>query len=363
MAKIELVEARLFRPPLPEPMGDAKHGVHTNFELVVVVVRDADGVEGTGYTYTGGVGGRAIRQVLVDDLEPLLIGADADGIQALYDAMYWRLHYVGRGGIVGFAISAVDIALWDIAGKRRREPLWRLAGGHGQTARPYAGGIDLNFDASRLLANVQNYLDAGFEAVKIKVGRPDLADDTARVAAVRELIGPDRLLMVDANYGFTVEQAIAAAAAFRPYDIHWFEEPTDPENLDGYAAIADATGLSIAQGENLHTNDEFRRAIAEARLAYIQPDAGNCGGVTGWLRVARMAAQAGVPVCSHGMHELHVSLMAAQPHAGWLEVHSFPIDSFATEPMRFMAGVAIAPDRPGTGVAFDWAKLRPFEQT
>lgn len=363
MSRIESVEARLFEIPLPEPMGDARHGVHTGFELATATIRTTDGLEGTGYTYTGGTGGRAVLAMLRHDLAPGLLGEDASDVAGLADAMYWSTHYVGRGGVAGFAISAADIALWDLAGKRAGQPLWRMAGGAARSAACYAGGIDLNYSRDKLLANVEGYLAAGFEAVKIKVGRPDLEDDVGRVAAVRKLLGPDRKLMVDANYGLTVDAAIAAGLAFQPYDITWFEEPIDPEDIPGYARVADATGLPLAQGENLHSMDEFRRAIAGARLSYVQPDAGNCGGVTGWLAAAAMARAAGLPVCSHGMQELHVGLMAGVANAGIMEVHSFPIDIYTARPLVLENARAVASDEPGTGVAFDWARLAAFEIT
>jgi len=359
MPKIESVDVRPYVIPLPEPMGDAKHGTHTPFDLIAVVLKTSDGLEGAGYTYTGGIGGRAVAAVLEHDLKPVLLGADSRDVEALHEALYWHTHYVGRGGVAGFAISAVDIALWDLRGKREGLPLWKMAGGAGQETRVYAGAIDLNFTRERLVENFKGYVAAGFEAVKIKVGRPDLQDDRERVAAVREAIGPDRKLMVDANYGLSREQAAAAAEAFAPYDILWFEEPIDPEDLPGYAMLAETTPIPLAQGENLHNLDEFRRAIAGAGLSYIQPDASNCGGVTGWLKVAAMADAAGIPVCSHGMQELHVGLMAGVAHAGWMEAHSFPIIDYTTRPLVLKNARAVAGDAPGTGVEFDWAKLAP----
>ena len=359
MTAIDRIETRLYHVPLAEVLSDAKHGDHTHFELVTATVRTADGMEGTGYTYTGGKGGHAIRAMIVHDLAPMLAGADAREVEALNEAMYWHVHYVGRGGIASFAISALDIALWDLRGKARGEPLWRMAGGAGRACNAYAGGIDLNFPLERLESNVRGYLARGFGAVKIKVGRPDLADDAARVAAIRDLIGPDRRLMVDANYGMDVDRAIAAARAFAPHGITWFEEPVIPEDYDGYARIAEETGMPLAMGENLHTLEEFGEAFARSRLSFIQPDSGNCGGITAWMRVARMARGRGIPACAHGMQELNVSLISGNGDGGWLEVHSFPIDEYTTRPLVLEDGRAVAPDAPGTGVVFDRDRLAP----
>jgi len=357
MGEISKIKIQRFEVPLAEVLVDAMHGEHTHFELITATVHDSDGIEGTGYSYTGGRGGRAIVAMLEHDLVPFLLGKNADDIDELYDAMQTHVHYVARGGIASFAISAIDIALWDIRGKKTDQALWRMAGGAKSVCRAYRGGIDLNFPLPKLLDSIRGYLAEGYNGVKIKIGQTNLNEDVERIAAVRELIGPDVTFMVDANYCYSVEQAIAAARVFEPYNIYWFEEPIIPDNYTGYAQIAGNTDIPLAMGENLHTEHEFSLAFRYSRLSHIQPDSSNCGGITGWLRVAQMARENSMSVSSHGMQELHVSLVSGQSNPGWIEAHSFPIDQYTSRPLIINNHLAVAPDTPGTGVEFSWDKL------
>ena len=350
---------RHFRVPLAETLVDALHGDHTHFELVTVQLRAADGVTGTGYTYTGGTGGRAIAALIDTDLRSTVMGADSSRLGALYALLEQRCHYVGRGGLLSFAISAIDIAAWDLHLKRTGQPLWRAAGGRSARCRVYRGGIDLAYSQERLLASVRAYLAAGHNAVKIKVGRPD---DIARCRAVRELLGPDRAFMIDANMSLSRAEASSLARALEPLNVLWFEEPTTPGAYADYTRIRSEGGIALAQGENLHTLEEFRHALVADACDYVQPDASNCGGITGFLRVAGLAAAFGRKVCSHGAQEIHISLVAGVETGAWVEVHSFPIDAYThAGPVRVAGGFAHVPDTPGTGVEFNWQRLAPHE--
>jgi len=355
--RIATMETGLHRIRLPVALSDSTHGTITHFELVTVRLRDADGAEGVGYTYTVGAGGSAVKALLVDGLHPVVVGAEADEIEALWQRMWWRLHFGGRGGSVSLAVSAVDIALWDLKAKRARLPLWRLLGGFDAAVPCYAGGIDLDFSLDALLRQTDDNLAKGFRAIKMKVGRAHLSEDVERVRAMRTHLGVDFPLMADANMRWSVDEAIRAARELRDQNLIWLEEPTIPDDIAGHVRIVRDGGVPIATGENLHTLHEFTQMITAGGVTFPEPDVTNCGGVTVFMKIAHLAEAYNLPLTSHGVHDLTVHLLAAVPNRSYLEVHGFGIDRFITEPLVIRNGNAIAPDRPGHGVEFDWSGL------
>ena len=262
MSRIDSIEVHHYRIPLPVVLSDSTHGEMSRSGLVVAQVRDTDGAEGVGYTYTvNDVGSRAVRALVEHDLAPLLVGEDARAIDRLWERMWWHVHFCGRGGVAAFAMAALDVALWDLEGKRRGEPLWRLLGGHRREVPAYAGGIDLYFPLDALREQARGFMDRGFGAIKMKVGRDRLSEDVERVAAIRDLVGPDFPLMADANMRWQVHEAIAAARALAPFGLVWLEEPVIPDDVDGLARVAVEGGLPVAAGENLHSVYEFEQTI------------------------------------------------------------------------------------------------------
>jgi L-alanine-DL-glutamate epimerase-like enolase superfamily enzyme len=359
--RISSIDTRLYFIPLPTVLTDAMHGEMRHFSVVTVQVQTDSGTDGLGYTYTvGKTGGTAVHAMVRDDLVPSLIDSDPRCIERLWEQMWWRLHYVGRGGIASFAISAVDIALWDLKAKLADEPLWRFLGGHTNRAKVYAGGIDLELPMDQLARQTETNLSRGYRAIKMKVGRDRLEEDVQRVAAMRKLLGADIPLMVDANMRWTVAQAIHASHAFAEYDVYWLEEPTIPDDVEGHRRIESQGALPVATGENLHTLYEFQKMMVGGGVSFPEPDMSNIGGVTGWLKVAHLAEAHNLPVTTHGVHDLHVHLLAAVPNASYLEAHGFGLEAYLHNPLQIEDGYAVATDRPGHGVLFNWDALEPL---
>jgi L-alanine-DL-glutamate epimerase-like enolase superfamily enzyme len=224
------------------------------------------------------------------------------------------------GATVSLALAAVDIALWDLRCKRTCAPLHLVAGGAQRRIPIYnTEGGWLNFTTEELVDHAVEAREAGFRGFKVKVGQPHVAEDVARLAAVRRELGPDFEIMVDANQCFTVSEAIRRAKAFEEFDLAWFEEPMPAEDIDGHVRLSQSTSLPIAVGESLYHPSHFREYLQRGGCSIVQVDVARIGGITPWLKTAHLAETFNMQVCPHYLMEIHVALCAAVPNSAWVE--------------------------------------------
>ncbi len=356
--QIEALATAYYRLPLP-PMGDAGHGYIDSEEVITVALR-AGGLEAQGYAYTIGRGGQAIQALIDHDLAPMLLGQDASDIEGLWNLMWQRLLYVGRGGLAAFAIAAVDIALWDLRGLREGRPLYALLGAQARALPAYGSGVDLPKPEEELLRQVAGFMERGLPGVKVKLGRRDPREDEARVAAVRRLIGPKIDLMVDANMAWTAAEALDRGQRLEQFGLYWYEEPTIPEDVEGHARLARALSVPIAVGESLHSLHEFQRYVDAQAVAVVQIDPVTNGGITASLKALQLADAAGLKTSSHYTDELCAHLLCASREPVYLEKHAFALDPYLETPQPVVDGHVRPSETPGTGLRFKPEAMAPY---
>jgi L-alanine-DL-glutamate epimerase-like enolase superfamily enzyme len=322
-------------------------------ETPIVRITDADGVVGTGYSYTIGTGGHSVMALLERTLGPAIIGRDAYDIEAIWRDLLFLTHATTVGALTAIAMAAIDTALWDLKCRKLGLPLHKLAGGAQSTVPLYTteGGW-LHLEQAALVEDALRAKAAGFGGCKLKVGRP-IHEDVARIAAVRDAVGPGFEIFTDANQAFAVDEAIRRARAYEPLDIGWLEEPLPADDISGHVRLSEHTSLPIAVGESLYSVSHFREYLQRHAASVIQVDVGRIGGITPWLKVAHMAEAFNITVCPHFLMELHVSLCAAVPNARWVE-YIPQLDDLTTEGMAITDGWARPSDAPGLGIAWDF---------
>ena len=247
--------------------------------------------------------------------------------------------------------------MWDLRCKRYGLPLWKVAGGAKPRVPVYTteGGW-LHLSVASLVAQTLEAKAQGFRGAKLKVGRPHVSEDVARIRAVREAVGDAFEIMVDANQGFTVSEAIRRARAFEPFGLAWLEEPLPAEDLGGHVELAAHTAIPIAVGESIYHPAHFREYLERDACSIVQVDVARIGGITPWLKVAHLAEAFNVAVCPHFLMELHVSLTAAAPAATWVE-YIPQLDDLTSSRLEIVDGCAIAPMTPGLGIEWDFAAI------
>lgn len=325
-------------------------------ETIFVCLTDAEGAESIGYSYTIGDGGASVLALLRHTLLPALMGREADMIEQIWRDLLFCSHATAVGPIMSLALAAIDTALWDLRGKRAKLPLHRLAGGAKPSVPMYSteGGW-LHLEPSALVEDALAMREAGFRGSKIKIGKPTVAGDAARLSAVRAALGEDYELMTDANQSLTQPEASRRLPLLESLNIAWFEEPLPADDIAGHARLTRQSRVPIAVGESMYSPGQFADYIAAEACGVVQADVARIGGITPWLKVAHMAEAHNLMICPHFLMEIHVSLVCAVPNAPWLE-YIPQLDEIAA-PMMHRDGLAFAPETPGLGIDWDIAKL------
>ena len=351
----------------------------TRQAALCVISTDA-GVEGLGEAFYFGGPATVVATLMRDGLGPLLVGCDPTDNSVIWDRLYNWTRDQGQKGLTISALSAVDIALWDIKGRTLGVPVYAVLGGaYRRKARVYATGLyepqGVPSIPAALVEEALGYKQAGFHGMKLKIGY-DFRTDLSYIRAIREAIGPDLLLMVDANHAYNAPEAIRLARAMEPYDIYWFEEPVPPEDLDGYLDIKRHSKIPIAGGECEYTRYGFRDLINRRIVDILQPDLCAMGGFSEMLKVIAMASAANLPVIPHvwgtsvGL-AASLQLFAALPHFPERRFPADPPFEYDRSPHPFRDGVTREqfavregyldiPDRPGLGVTLDREFIRRF---
>lgn len=352
MALIEKIEIQLVDLTPKVKRTDAIQRFESQ-ETPIVRITDSDGAVGTGYTYTIGTGGRSIIALLENTLAPMLIDRDPDHIQALWSEMLFRTHATSVGAITSLSLAAIDTALWDLRCRKAGLPLWQMAGGAKSQVPLYTteGGW-LHIEMQTLVDDALAAQARGFAGSKIKIGRPHLSEDRARLAAVRDAVGPAYEIMTDANQAFSLPEAMRRAVVLEEYGIAWFEEPMPADDVGAHTSLAASTRVPVAVGESMYSLSQFKDYLSQGACSIVQVDVARIGGITPWLKVAHLAEAYNVPICPHFLMELHLGLVCAVQNAHWLE-YIPQLDLITQQSIQIENGQALASDTPGLGIDWD----------
>jgi L-alanine-DL-glutamate epimerase-like enolase superfamily enzyme len=290
--------------------GDARQNISGPRANVFVLVETDDGI--TGICPASPT--PDLNSFILDVFKPQVVGEDPFEVERIWDKLYWWNYGSVRRGTGMRALSCIDIAIWDIIGKVCRQPIHRLLGGYRKKVPAYGSGINLPLPIDELVKQNRMFLEMGFKMVKMKIGQRDKNEDLKRIKAVRDALGYDVDLAVDANNMYGVNTAITMAKKMERYDIYWFEEPVLLDNIEGIVKLAGSTSIPIAGYELENTKYGFKELIARGGIGICQADATICGGITEFRKIAALAECYGIPMAPHGVDQLHVPLTAAIPN-------------------------------------------------
>jgi len=355
--RITGVETDLLKPPPGEPIYDALQTLNVNKGSVVLRIRTDAGITGWASSSFGnaGEGARVVQTILEYQVKPLVMGRDPAFPRRIRAELWKALNYQGVTGVAQFALAATDIALWDILGKSAGLPVYKMLGAFRDRMPVYSmcgWYYDNDGDLTRFKRQITDAVEQGYKAVKIKVGKYSLDDDIRRIRLAFDCVGKDRRLMVDANQVFDRKEALRRGRVYQEMGCFWLEEPLPPQDMEGFALLAQALDIRIATGENLNTKYAFADLIAKRGADVVQPDNRRAGGVSEWMEIAAIADGYGVEVASHGGGATDLNMLLAMPNAIYMETSG---------PVKMIDGEVAAPEEPGMSSEVSAEEIRKYK--
>ena len=323
-----------------------------SFGCVLVFLDTDEGITGESFLWTFGTKRLDVLNSMVLCLKTDVLGEDPHYTERIWRKLWSELGFFGAEGISVFGLSAIDRACWDAVGKSAGKPLYKLLGAYRDEVPTYAGGFWLQQSIDELVRDAEDFVREGYRAMKMRIGKPRMEEDVERVRAVRQAIGSDINLMVDANQRFTVEHAIRLGRKLEELNITWFEEPVPAYDVEGSSRVAEALDVPIASGENVYTRYGFRRMLEMKAADILMPDLIRVGGITELMKMAHIAEAYDVPVTPHLFPEESMHLVGAIPNSIYVE----NMDWFSPlygEKIELKNGLIVLPQRPGFGFTFD----------
>lgn len=356
---IDEMRVRQLSIPFDRPLVTASFPIHA-IDTVLVELH-AEGERGFGWSFGFGESKVAAVRQLTEALADLVVGADPYLTERLWNEMRRSIGFIGSSGVGALAMSAIDTACWDLAGRLSGLPVYRMLGADRREVRVYASeGLWLDRDRDELVEEAHNFVERGFKGMKMRVGLADHDEDIARVRLVREAIGPDVALMVDANQAWDVKQAIRMGRRLQEFDLTWLEEPVDHRDITGTARVATALDTPLCTGESNYLRDDFVALIEAGAADLLMPDLMRMGGVTEMLKVIHLCESHHVPVTPHLFMEASSHLAATSGNVVWQE-HQPWWEPILERPIELREGMIVLRDEPGFGIELDEDAVKGFE--
>lgn len=357
--RIKQIKTTLLSLPLKRELITSIHRV-SRVETVLVEAITESGMDGFGLVFAFTHNQARALKAMVEDLAQVVVGEEVVFVEKIWEKMWKRINFVGWSGLPVMAMCPIDVALWDIVGKAAKMPLYQLWGGYRNKLFLYhSGGQWLSYSKEDLVREAREFLDQGFKAIKMRIGKPTMQEDLDRVEAVRKTLGDQVLLSVDANQGFTVNYAIEMGKRLAGYNLYWYEEPVPVNDVEGSARVAEAVAIPLASGETVYTRDGILQLLQRQAADILMPDLARMGGITEWRKAAILADTFHIPVSPHIYTEFTAHAAAATPNTMICEYMPW-FDDLVANPFKVEEGYLILSEEPGLGLTLNQKAVEKY---